>query len=92
MPRIKPNSNTTSKLRIPGSLALEYTGRTGYEKPKRLYVSGTISRDGPQFAESPPGTGAMQVAVIQHELGPLLGPNHVDDPGDLAGGVHRSRW
>ena len=25
----------------------------------------------------------MQVAVIQHELGPLLGLNHVDDPSQL---------
>jgi hypothetical protein len=68
---------------VGGSVWLEYTGRSGYEKPKRLYVSGTISLDGPQFAESPAGTRAMQAAVIQHELGHLLGLNDIDDPTQL---------
>jgi predicted Zn-dependent protease len=48
-----------------------------------LYVSGTISLDGPQFAESPSGTRAVQAAIIKHELGHLLGLNHVDDPTQL---------
>jgi hypothetical protein len=46
-------------------------------------VTGTISLDGPQFAEIPSAFEATKVAIIKHELGHLLGLNHVDDPTQL---------
>ena len=68
---------------VGGSLRLETSGPTGFEKPKSVYVTGTISLDGPQFAEIPSANEASKVAIIKHELGHLLGLNHVDDPMQL---------
>ena len=66
-----------------GSLRLETTGPTGFEKPKSVYVTGTISLDGPQFAGISSSLVATKVAIIKHELGHLLGLNHVDDSTQL---------
>ncbi len=50
------------------------------------YVTGVIALDGPQIEmilrESPQGMAAAQ-AVVQHELGHLVGLQHVDDPTEL---------
>ena len=68
---------------VGGSLRLETSGPTGFEKPRSVYVTGTISLDGPQFGEIPSALEANKVAIIEHELGHLLGLNHVDDPTQL---------
>jgi hypothetical protein len=63
-----------------GSVAVsdEYTGRM-------RYVTGTVTLDAPQLTRvlHRPG-GPVQVrAIILHELGHLVGLDHVDDPGEL---------
>jgi hypothetical protein len=68
---------------VGGSLRLESSGPTGLKKPKSVHVTGTISLDGPQFGEIPSAFEAIKVAIIEHELGRLLGLNHVDDPTQL---------
>ena len=50
-----------------------------------VYVTGMVRLDGPQLAEiiaGPNGVADVQ-AVIEHELGHLVGLDHVDDPQEL---------
>lgn len=57
----------------------------GLSNGYKAYVTGTVSLDEPQFAgimDSPQGK-EIGVAVIMHELGHVLGLDHVDDPRQL---------
>lgn len=58
-----------------GSLALSLSGRGS------VYVTGQVVLDGPQLAEALEGPQGLRAAraVIHHELGHLVGLNHVDD-------------
>ncbi|QSZ47979.1 peptidase M10A and M12B matrixin and adamalysin [Arthrobacter sp. D5-1] len=51
----------------------------------KAYVTGTVSLDAPQFAGIVDTSEGKEigVAVIMHELGHLLGLDHVDDPRQL---------
>jgi Matrixin len=50
-----------------------------------VYVTGLVRLDGPELAEvsAGPGGEANVEAVIEHELGHLVGLDHVDDPNEL---------
>jgi Matrixin len=51
----------------------------------RVYVTGQVVIDGPQVAEMLAGPDGMATArsVVMHELGHLVGLDHVDSPGEL---------
>lgn len=51
----------------------------------RRYVGGTVALDAPALAEilKHPDGDAQVEAIIMHELGHLLGLDHVDDPDEL---------
>lgn len=51
----------------------------------RVYVTGQVVIDGPQVAEMLSGPNGMDTArsVVMHELGHLVGLDHVDSPGEL---------
>ena len=54
--------------------------------PDRLvYVTGMVALDRDAFASmgARPGGAALQRAVVEHELGHVLGLGHVDDPAQL---------
>lgn len=54
--------------------------------PDRLvYVTGMVALDRDAFAamDARPGGAALQRAVVEHELGHVLGLGHVDDPAQL---------
>lgn len=57
----------------------------GLSNGYKAYVTGTVSLDAPQFADivDAPSGEEIGVAVIMHELGHLLGLDHVDDPRQL---------
>jgi hypothetical protein len=65
------------------------TGTGGSVSVKRdghwWFVTGTILLDGPQLAEILTGPRGWQAAraVVMHELGHLVGLNHVETPGQL---------
>ncbi|BCW83256.1 hypothetical protein NicSoilE8_09290 [Arthrobacter sp. NicSoilE8] len=57
----------------------------GLSNGYKAYVTGSVALDAPQFTgimDSPRGR-EIGVAVIMHELGHLLGLDHVDDPRQL---------
>jgi hypothetical protein len=47
----------------------------------RVYVSGTVGLDAPDMTEAltPPGGAGVNLAVVEHELGHLVGLDHVKD-------------
>ncbi|MFJ5955225.1 matrixin family metalloprotease [Paenarthrobacter sp. NPDC092416] len=51
----------------------------------KSYISGSLQLDSPQVAEllAEPGGADYVLAVIQHELGHVMGLDHVDDPVQL---------
>lgn len=64
---------------VGGSAALEIGDST------RVYVSGIVHLDGPdidRILERPEGRYQTR-AIVLHELGHLIGLNHVDDPNEL---------
>ncbi len=50
-----------------------------------VYVTGTVTLDGPQFTEIVSRDQGFEQAraVLLHELGHLIGLSHVDDPRQL---------
>ena len=62
-----------------GSLHLNVAGSP------RVYVTGSVELDAPQLSEHlyRAGGALLARAVIQHELGHLVGLDHVDDAGQL---------
>jgi len=53
--------------------------------PDAVYISGSVSLDGPAFAEmaTRPDGAAHMKAIILHELGHLVGLDHVKDESQL---------
>lgn len=62
-----------------GSAAVAVSGRAP------VYVSGQVALDAPQIAQvlTRPGGDAIVQGIIEHELGHLVGLDHVDDPTQL---------
>jgi hypothetical protein len=61
-------------------------GSSWLELPRgSVYVSGVVVLDGPDLAEllSQPGGRDVARAIVQHELGHLVGLDHVQDPTQL---------
>jgi hypothetical protein len=56
----------------------------GTNRAPEVFVSGVVSLDGPQIGEEVlPRSAATSRAIIQHELGHLVGLDHVDDTAEL---------
>lgn len=70
-------------------LAGPVTGEAGSQSVKldrgAVYVSGMVRLDGPELAEvaGGPGGAAIVQAIIEHELGHLVGLDHVQDGNQL---------
>lgn len=58
---------------------------------EQWYVTGQIALDGPQLAEMDEDE---QIAVVMHELGHVVGLDHVDDAGEVMSptGTERRAW
>lgn len=67
------------------TVGLGGSSSVGLSNGYQAYVTGTVSLDAPQFAEILEASNGEEigVAVIMHELGHLLGLDHVDDPRQL---------
>jgi hypothetical protein len=79
----------TDPTEVPG-LAGDVAGRAGSVPISRegsrepvAFVTGVVTLDGPQLAQLLPGASALTRAVVQHELGHLVGLDHVSDTGEL---------
>lgn len=61
------------------------TARASLGGGRLTYVTGTVVLDGPGLAQTAkqPGGRALVRAVLLHELGHLVGLDHVEDPGEL---------
>lgn len=80
-------SDPVTSPRLAGDVA-GYAGPStmqGTDPGTLRYVSGQVVLDGPQLAEMAAGPAglARARAVLVHELGHLVGLDHVDDPGQL---------
>lgn len=80
-------SDPAADPRLAGDVAA-YAGpqaANGAEPGSRRYVTGQLVIDGPQVAEMAAGPAglARARAVLLHELGHLVGLDHVDDPRQL---------
>lgn len=70
-------------------LAGHVTGEAGSQSIKldkgAVYVSGMVRLDGPELTEAAgsPGGAAIVQAIIEHELGHLVGLDHVQDDNQL---------
>lgn len=68
-----------------GSVQVRVPGSTGSRTDASVFVTGSVHLDGPdlkQILREDDGTTRVR-AIIQHELGHLVGLDHVDDQGEL---------
>lgn len=67
------------------TVGLGGSSSVGLSNGYKAYVTGTVSLDAPQFAGILDASNGEEIgiAVIMHELGHLLGLDHVDDPRQL---------
>lgn len=90
-------SDPDASPKLEGGIA-GYAGSSSVERDgRRWFVTGTVVLDGPQLDEILQGRrGRASVrSVIQHELGHLVGLDHVDAPGQLMqpeGDETLTRW
>lgn len=78
-------SDGTESPGLDGAIAGE-AGSAWFELPAgAVYVSGSVLLDGPDLADIVQSRGGRAVArgIIQHELGHLVGLDHVPDPTEL---------
>jgi hypothetical protein len=68
-----------------GSTFVDMAGT--FSRRGKVYVTGEVALDGPQFAATQlsgdSNTGPMARATIMHELGHVVGLDHVEDPTQL---------
>jgi len=75
-----------------GSARVNDPGQTGRQTSKQVYVSGVVALDGPQLSQmlEREDGWAQARSVIQHELGHLVGLDHVADESQLMHGSGNS--
>ena len=90
-------SDPVASPKLEGSIA-GFAGSSSVERDgRRWFVTGTVVLDGPQLDEilqTRRGRASVR-SVIQHELGHLVGLDHVDAPGQLMqpeGDETLTRW
>lgn len=77
--RDRNGSTTTTSTSLPGA------DPSRISNAEMIYVTGTVVLDGPDFTSLLATRDGQQLAraVVLHELGHLLGLDHVDDPAEL---------